>query len=133
MTSDTRPIIMAIDDDPVILNLTVGILRKAYRLRPFTSGKTAFEYLALPGSGVDLILLDHQMPEMDGPAILEKLRSDEATRDIPVIFMTGLDQASDEDRLRGGGAADYVRKPPVAADLLAKVKHHLGPRPSRAA
>lgn len=121
MNSDLRPIILAIDDDPVILNLTVGILRKAYRLRPFTSGRMAFKYLGLPGARVDLILLDHQMPDFDGPAVLEKLRDDLATRDIPVIFMTGLDRADDVEALKQKGAADYVSKPPTAGDLLEKI------------
>ena len=116
---------MAIDDDPVILNLTVVVLRKSYRLRPFTSGKAAFKYLDLPGSKADLILLDHQMPEMDGPAVLEKLRADQATRDIPVIFMTGLDRADDQATLKKQGVADYILKPPVAADLLEKIGRHL--------
>ena len=130
MTSDTRPIIMAIDDDPVILNLSVGILRKTYRLRPFTSGKVAFKYLDLPGSKADLILLDHQMPDMDGPEILEKLRANQATRDIPVIFMTGLDRDDDEEALKKQGVADYIRKPPVAADLLTTISRHLPPSPA---
>lgn len=134
MASDHRPIIMAIDDDPVTLNLAVVMLRRTYRLRPFTSGKAAFKFMALPGSKVDLILLDHQMPDMDGPEILKKLRADEATSRIPVIFMTGLDDDDELARLKELGAADCVRKPPVAADLLEKISRRLAsPSPAPAA
>lgn len=127
MISDALPIIMAIDDDPVILNLTVGILRKKYRVRPFTSGPTAFKYLALPEGKADLILLDHQMPDLSGPEILARLRSDPATAQIPVIFLTGLTEEADAAEILRLGAADYLKKPPSPIDLLNKVRLHLPP------
>lgn len=129
MTSaDNRPVIMAIDDDPVILNLSVGILRKSYRLRPFTSGKMALKYLSLPGAEVDLVLLDYQMPEMNGQEVLAKLRADSATRDRPIIFMTGQDNVDQEVGCPQDDLIDFISKPPIAADLLATIDRHLKSR-----
>lgn len=125
MTPDAPPIILAIDDDPVILNLTVGLLRKKYRLRPFTSGHTAFKYLALPEGRADLVLLDYQLPDLSGPEIMARLRSDPATAGIPVIFLTGLGEEGDAAEILKLGAVDYLKKPPLPADLLSKVEFHL--------
>lgn len=125
MTPDAPPIILAIDDDPVILNLTVGLLRKKYRLRPFTSGLTAFKYLALPTGRADLILLDYQMPDLSGPEIIARLRSDPATAGLPVIFLTGLGEEGDGAEMLKLGAVDYLKKPPAPAELLRKVELHL--------
>ena len=122
MEPDQRPIIMAVDDDPVLLNLTVGMLRKDYRLRPFTSGRMAFKYLALPGSRADLALLDYQMPDMDGPELWRRLKAESATRDIPVVFMTGLEDADSASTLLAEGAAAFISKPPRPAELLATLR-----------
>jgi len=129
MITEAPPIILAIDDDPVILNLTVGLLRKKYRLRPFTSGLTAFKYLALPAGRADLILLDYHLPDLSGPEIMARLRSDPATAGIPVIFLTGLSEEGDAAEIMKLGAVDYLKKPPAAADLLSKVELHLRTNP----
>ena len=125
MSLDTRPIIMAIDDDPVVLNLVVVILKKHYRLRPFTSARMAFKYLALPGSSVDLVLLDYHMSEMNGPEVLARLRSDPKTSSVPVIFLTGLIDQDSEEKLLKMGAAGFVPKPPQAETVLAKIRKWL--------
>lgn len=118
---DERPIIMAIDDDPLVLNLTVGIVKKLYRVRPFTRTETAVKYLTLPrGPGADLILLDYQMPDMNGRQALEKLRSIPAAQNIPVLFLTGL--TGDMEDLSGPGVAGVITKPPAPADLLARIE-----------
>jgi len=125
VSPDTRPIIMAIDDDPVVLNLVVVILKKKYRLRPFTSARMAFKYLALPGATADLVLLDYHMADMNGPEVLAKLRSDAATSSIPVVYLTGLIDEGGPAELLKSGAADFISKPPQAETLLAKVEEWL--------
>ena len=125
MSSDTRPIIMAIDDDPVVLNLVVVILKKKYRLRPFTSARTAFKYLALPGASADLVLLDYHMADMNGPEVLARLRSDPGAASIPVVYLTGLIDEGGPAELLQSGASDFISKPPQAETLLAKVAEWL--------
>lgn len=121
-------IIMTIDDDPVILNLIVGMLKKDYRLRPFVSARTAFAYLSLPeGPGADLILLDYHMPDLDGPEVLRRLKAEPVSAGIPVIFLTGRsdDGAEEDRRLMDLGAAGVLGKPPSAEALRSKIRRLL--------
>jgi putative two-component system response regulator len=70
----------------------------------------------------DIILLDIVMPVLDGYAVIELLKMDVRTRDLPVIFLTGIDTVQDEEKGLGLGAADYITKPPNEAILLARIK-----------
>ena len=79
----------------------------------------------------DLILLDISMPEMDGYEVCEHLKTDKATADIPVIFLTGRSQADDIIKGFQYGAVDYVTKPFNAEELLARVSTHLELKESR--
>ncbi|MFX9023798.1 response regulator, partial [Acinetobacter baumannii] len=79
------------------LEVLDGLLRAAgYAVKAANNGGTALR-LAAEGQKPSLILLDVMMPGMDGYAVLERLRADEATRDIPVIFVTALAEAGDEE------------------------------------
>jgi sigma-B regulation protein RsbU (phosphoserine phosphatase) len=73
----------------------------------------------------DLILLDIMMPEMDGYEVIRRLKADEATADIPVIFLSALDQTGDKVRGLELGAVDYITKPFQAEEVLARVDTHL--------
>jgi putative two-component system response regulator len=73
----------------------------------------------------DLILLDVMMPDMDGYAVLAALREDPRARDIPVIFVTAMGTAQDEERGLALGAVDYITKPIKPAIVLARVRTHL--------
>lgn len=73
----------------------------------------------------DLILLDAMMPGMDGYAVCNALRSDDATRDIPIIFVTALHTPEDETRALSSGAADFISKPVNAAVVRARVRTQL--------
>ncbi len=73
----------------------------------------------------DLILLDAMMPGMDGYAVCAALLDTDATRDIPIIFVTALDQPEDETRALEAGAADFISKPVNAAVVRARVRTHL--------
>lgn len=79
----------------------------------------------------DLILLDIQLPGLDGIGALERLRGDRVTKDIPVIAVTASAMAQDQDRIMAAGFDDYQRKPIEIRDLAALVRHRIeaGRRP----
>ena len=123
MTQNKKPIITAIDDDPVILNFLVSMLKADYGVRPFTSGKVALEFLRKQGA--DLILLDHQMPDMLGLDVLKELQKDTLTRSIPAIFLTGSIDSDSEVEALECGAVDYITKPIRYRSLLTRVRLQL--------
>ncbi|CDM24002.1 diguanylate cyclase/phosphodiesterase [Castellaniella defragrans 65Phen] len=105
-----RPRLLIVDDASVNLHTLVGMFRDEYAISAATSGGKALE-LARREPRPDLILLDIQMPDMDGYEVLAALKQDAATADIPVIFVTALAEAADAARGLLMGAADYVTKP----------------------
>lgn len=82
-----RKSVLVVDDDPSYLNLVRDWLKGTYKVAMANSGLQAIKWLGK--NKVDLILLDHEMPVTTGPQVLEMLRSDEETKSIPVIFLTG--------------------------------------------
>lgn len=123
MNKNTKPVIAAIDDDPVILNSLVTILKTEYGVRPFTSGKMALDFLA--GQAIDLILLDYKMPDMTGFEVLKALQNNPLTHDIPVIFLTGSIDSDSEVEALEHGAVDYITKPIRPRLLLTRVRLQL--------
>ncbi|MDR1421920.1 MAG: response regulator [Coriobacteriales bacterium] len=121
--SESKRIILTVDDDPIILNAILEALKQDYAIRPFTSGKTALDYLE--NNPADLILLDHNMPEMTGLEVLEKLQENPKTKNIPVIFLTGSVVGEDEVRALEIGAMDYLLKPFKPRSLLTRVRLQL--------
>ncbi|MCK9284172.1 MAG: EAL domain-containing protein [Rhodocyclaceae bacterium] len=120
-----QPWLLIVDDMPENLALLGEILCAAnYRVRAANSGLAALRYAAQEPMPA-LILLDVMMPEMDGYEVLRRLREDPATRDIPVIFLTALDDASDLVKGLRLGAADYVTKPIQPEVVLARVRTQL--------
>ena len=123
---DRRPMILAIDDDAIILNAVLSVLRERYDVRPFSSGKTALKFMDTVAKGeVDLILLDYHMPEMDGFEILDRLLADESTREIPVVFLTACSTGDSEVVALEKGASDFLDKPIKPSVLLTRVQHQL--------
>jgi putative two-component system response regulator len=119
-----RPVILVVDDTPDNLALMSELLRAEYRVKVATSGEKALE-LARAEPMPDLILLDVMMPVMDGYAVCASLKSDAATRDLPVVFLTAMSDAEDERRGLELGAVDYILKPISAPGFLARIKNHL--------
>lgn len=105
-----RPRLLVVDDAAVNLHTLIGMFRDDYAISAATSGLKAIE-LARRDPRPDLILLDIQMPDMDGYEVLAALKQDAATAGIPVIFVTALAEAADAARGLLMGAADYVTKP----------------------
>jgi len=116
--------ILIVDDEPTNLSVLGDLLHPEYRVRVANSGEHALR-AAANGPRPDLVLLDVMMPGMDGHKVLERLRENPATADIPVIFLTALADASDEDFGLSLGAADYITKPIKPAVVLARVRTQL--------
>ena len=113
--------VVLIDDEKLIHDVAANILGGSYEFRSFFSSDEAMP--CLKEKGADLILLDIKMPGHDGFEVLDMLKEEAETADIPVIFLTGDD--NDETEIRGfkAGAWDFVRKPFVTEVLLQRVKH----------
>ena len=117
-------IILVVDDNPENLTVLGELLQTQYQVRAANCGARAL-VLAELEPRPDLILLDVMMPEMDGYQVLERLRANLLTRDIPVIFVTALIGTDEEERGLLLGAMDYVTKPLRPAIVLARVRTQL--------
>ena len=116
--------ILIVDDETASLRLLTDILSsKGYRVRPTERPQSAIESAMADPPG--LILLDVKMPEISGFEVCRRLKQEERTKDIPVIFVSGLQDT--EDRVRGfeTGGVDFISKPFQEAEILARVKTHL--------
>jgi diguanylate cyclase (GGDEF)-like protein/PAS domain S-box-containing protein len=121
-TTQEKPLILLVDDMPSNLHVLVAALRGEHRIKTATSGAAALE-LAAQDDRPQLILLDVMMPDMSGIEVLQHLRENPETRDIPVIFVSA--DTSEQSQLEGLdlGADDYITKPVVATVLLARVRN----------
>lgn len=122
--------VLLVDDTKTNIDVLVGGLKDEYKLLIALSGKAALASAA--ANAPDLILLDIMMPEMDGYEVMERLKADEATRSIPVIFVTAMGEEQDETRGLDLGAVDYIRKPFSMPIVKARIRTHLSLRLARA-
>ncbi|MBA4369373.1 MAG: hypothetical protein C0403_17245, partial [Desulfobacterium sp.] len=116
--------IVIVDDMPNNLRVLSEILRQDnYRVRPTTSGEKALETVktALP----DLILLDIKMPGLSGYEVCKKLKENKQTSDVPVIFISALDEITDKMNAFASGGVDYITKPFASEEVLARVRTHI--------
>ena len=116
-------VILVVDDDTSNLALAQKLLGKEYRIAAANSGKVALKYLE--NKSPDLILLDINMPEMDGFQVMEKLREEERFAHIPVIFLTADNDPETETKCFASGAVDFVGKPFLPDVLLSRVRRTL--------
>ncbi|HKU43347.1 MAG TPA: response regulator [Polyangiales bacterium] len=116
--------ILIVDDTVENLQLMASILtRQGYETRPVPSGKLALQ--AIYSDPPDLVLLDIHMPGMNGYEVCERLKRDAKTRDIPVIFISALDDLVDKVRAFAAGGCDFVSKPFQHEEVLARVRAQL--------
>jgi len=115
--------ILVIDDSAVVLGIVKRILEKRYNVRIAQSAKNA--YLLIEEELPDLILLDLEMPEIDGFMFLESIISNPDWKDIPVIFLTSADDRKKEERALELGAVEYILKPISEGVLIKRVHFHL--------
>ena len=119
--------VLIVDDTSLFLRLLSQILTEhGYRVRAATSGARALE--SARASPPDLILLDIRMPELSGFDVCERLKEWPATRDVPVIFISALDDVQDKVRAFRTGGVDYITKPFQIDEVLARVETHLALR-----
>ncbi|MBT3376007.1 MAG: hybrid sensor histidine kinase/response regulator [Lentisphaerae bacterium] len=121
--TDDRATILIVDDTPENVDVLVGILRDAYRLKVATDGQSALELAA--AAPPDLILLDIMMPGLDGFEVCQRLKAHQDLRDVPVIFVSALDGTGDKVRAFREGGVDYVTKPFRPDEVEARVATHL--------
>lgn len=119
-----RPTLLIVDDDPLNLLILEEALGHDYAVQPAPDGRVALDYL-LAGRPAELILSDVIMPNMDGFELCRRIKADERTRDIPLLFLTSLDSAIDEEMGLGLGAEDFIHKPISPPIVLARVRNHL--------
>lgn len=116
--------VLVIDDSPENLRLLAGLLsEQGYEVRAAYEGEVGLESaLTTPP---DLILLDIRMPVMDGYEVCQRLKSNERARDVPVIFISALQDAVDKVKGFEVGGVDFITKPFEPEEVLARVKNHL--------
>lgn len=116
--------VLIVDDEPANISLLNEVLKTDYRIMVAKDGKRAL-LVAQSNPPPDLILLDIVMPELDGYEVLKRLKADEDTKNIPIIFVTSKDKDEDETKGLEMGAVDYIHKPFNPAVVKARVKAHL--------
>jgi diguanylate cyclase (GGDEF)-like protein len=123
VTEPRRPTVLVVDDSPPILEIVCEVLADNYEVLFATGGRDALKQVE--AEGPDLILLDVEMPDLDGFAVCEALKASPETALIPVIFLTGRDRELDEARGLELGAIDYITKPISPPILRARVRNHI--------
>jgi len=116
--------ILVIDDEPASLKVLLTILTEnGYVVHPANEGELGLQFARR--TPPDLVLVDVRMPGIDGYGVCQSLKSDPATRAIPVIFVSSIDHAIDKVRAFRSGAVDYVAKPIDAEEVLARIETHI--------
>ena len=115
--------ILVIDDNPLMLKVIKEHLHEDYDLATATSGKVALRFLQR--RQVDLILLDYEMPDEDGPAVLKKLRANEQTADVPVVFLTGISDRKKIQKALMLQPDGYLLKPIDHEKLINTIKQYI--------
>ena len=119
-----RNVIIAVDDAPENLDIVRNLLASRYTVKAAINGPMALKIAEKQPP--DLILLDIQMPGMDGYEVCRRLKTDPATTAIPVIFLTG--ESGVESEVAEAGGSDYVTKPVDPDVLLSTIQKHLADR-----
>jgi WD40 repeat protein/DNA-binding response OmpR family regulator len=123
-TEADKGYILIVDDTPENLQVLSNTLSKqGYKVRCVVTGQMGIR--AARSASPDLILLDIRMPDMDGYDVCEHLKHDAQTSEIPVIFLSALDEALNKVRAFTVGGADYITKPFQIQEVLARVEHQL--------
>ena len=116
--------ILLVDDEPDNLRLLSDLLdEQGYEVQQAISGKVALQSLAK--NKADLILLDINLPDIDGYSICQQIRSDSSADDIPIIFISASDEPWDKVKAFSAGGSDYISKPFKVVEVLARVENQL--------
>ena len=116
--------VLLVDDTPLILQLLSKLLlNEGYKVHTANNGRSAID--SARELNPDIVLLDIMMPGIDGYEVCERLKANPLTCDIPVIFVSAIDQVFDKVKAFGVGAADYLTKPFQPEEVLIRVAHQL--------
>lgn len=124
MKPETKPCVLIVDDSLESIEAVRGLLEDDYKIKAASSGEVALKAVK-SGSQPDLILLDIMMPDMDGFEVCKKLKEDEDTKNIPVIFLTAKNRIEDEIQGFDLGAVDFISKPTSAPIVKARVRSQI--------
>ena len=121
---ETNSKILIVDDIPKNIQMAMNILKnEGYKMFYAKSGEMALSLVE--EHDFDLILLDIMMPDMNGFDVCTKLKSNDRTKNIPVIFLSGKDSSSDIEQAYEYGGIDYVVKPFITIELITKVNSYV--------
>ncbi|MFB2978150.1 response regulator [Microseira sp. BLCC-F43] len=124
MTEDNKGNILIVDDTPENLQvLSATLSDRGYKVRGVIKGTMAIR--AAKSAPPDLILLDIKMPDLSGYEVCQQLKADPQTKEIPVIFISALDEVLDKVKAFEIGGVDYITKPFQVEEVLARVEHQL--------
>ena len=119
-----KALILIVDDSPVNLQTLAACVKDNYHIKVAMNGEQCLQ-IAQSTPQPDLILLDVEMPDMDGYEVCQRLKASPETASIPVIFVTGLQEDKDEELGLELGAVDYITKPIRPAIVAARVNTHI--------
>jgi two-component system, NtrC family, sensor kinase len=124
LPNTNRANILVVDDTPQNLRLLAEILsNQGYQVRPVPNGKLALS--AAQKMPPDIVLLDIMMPDMDGYEVCQRLKDSEVTKDIPVIFISAINDVMDKVKAFAVGGVDFITKPFQVEEVLARIETHL--------
>tara|TARA_B100001964_G_C14191720_1_gene581388 strand:+ start:806 stop:1168 length:363 start_codon:yes stop_codon:yes gene_type:complete len=118
-----RRTVLVVDDTEANVDILVEALSADYEVSVAMDGLDALE--SVGDEPPDLVLLDIMMPEMDGYEVCRRLKADDATKNIPVIFITGLNDEESTGKGLELGAVDYITKPFNSSEVIGKVKKYI--------
>src|SRR5262249_38205908 len=117
------PRVVVADDDPINLVIISNALQGEFEVITVSNGMEALE--RVEKGDIDLVLLDIVMPDLDGFQVCTRLKNNPTTSSVPVIFVTGLDDSTEETRGFSVGGVDYIPKPIHPTVVRARVRTHL--------
>ena len=123
MTENRSRVLLVDDDRQTRLKLTRDLEGGGFAVSQADGGRAALD--RLQSESFDLVLLDILMPEVDGYAVLEEMKANEMTRDIPVVIISAVESQENVERCLQLGAKDYLTKPVDAATLTARLSKSL--------
>jgi len=123
MKNTNNPTILIVDDTKTNVDVLVQTLKAEYKLGVALNGQDAIRFVNTHPP--DLILLDIIMPGMDGFEVCKTLKAAPATRNIPIIFITAMDNPAHRTKCVECGGVDYITKPFVAGEVKKKILTHL--------
>ena len=129
MANENKKTILLVDDDEMQLTTAELFLKSEYEIYKMTSGEEAIEHLSTKKITPDLIMLDILMPKMDGWEVLKRIRAIGFLKDIPIIFLTSLEEEADKKQALKLGVTDFITKPYNMMDLKGRVKDAIKLRP----